>query len=123
MISLDFIGRDDDRLLTLAPSNDDAELLLITQKGTIVRQRLSAITQQGRATTGDKLQKLDPDGLVAYIHTYIHTYIHACMHTYVHTYIGVKLQKLDPDDLVASVAMVPATEEESEEEEACEDED
>ena len=59
--------RADDRLLALSPATatDDDELLLITQKGTIVRQRLSAITQQGRATTGVKLQKLDEDDLVA----------------------------------------------------------
>ena len=32
--------REDDRLLALSPCTDDEELLLITQKGTIVRQRL-----------------------------------------------------------------------------------
>ena len=55
----------DDRLVAVSPIGDigDAgELLLITQKGTIVRQRLSAISeQQGRATTGVRLQKVDTD--------------------------------------------------------------
>ena len=59
--------RADDRLLSLTPDgqDDDEELLLITQKGTIVRQRLEAIPTQSRATTGVKLQKLDEDDLVA----------------------------------------------------------
>ena len=38
-----------------------SQLLLITQKGTIVRQGLSAISEQGRATTGVRLQKVDAD--------------------------------------------------------------
>ena len=65
--------RPDDRLLALSPfandgdddALDDVELLLITQKGTVVRQRLDRIPGQGRATTGVKVQKLDPDDLVA----------------------------------------------------------
>lgn len=74
--------RDDDRLIALSPcevpksvdgqaseviEGEDAEreLLLITAKGVTVRQRLSAISEQGRATTGVLLQKLDQDDLVA----------------------------------------------------------
>ena len=68
--------RDDDRLLALssckAPAQEDGvvddaerELLLITAKGVTVRQRLSAISEQGRATTGVLLQKLDQDDVVA----------------------------------------------------------
>jgi DNA gyrase subunit A len=55
----------DDRLLALSPGTDDEELLLITQKGTIVRQLLSRISEQGRAATGVKLQRLDSNDLVA----------------------------------------------------------
>ena len=62
--------RADDRLLALssckAPAQEladgdglERELLLITAKGVTVRQRLSAISEQGRATTGVLLQKLD----------------------------------------------------------------
>ena len=40
-------------------------MLLITQKGTIVRQAVSDISEQGRATTGVQLQKLDADDYVA----------------------------------------------------------
>ena len=40
-------------------------MLLITQKGTIVRQRVAAISQQGRAATGVRLQNLDADDHVA----------------------------------------------------------
>ena len=54
-----------DRLLALSPVSEDEELLLITQRGTIVRQRINAISVQGRATTGVALQKLDDDDLVA----------------------------------------------------------
>ena len=75
--------RDDDRLIALspftlsqAPTADDAdgaagepmeehELLLITKQGTIVRQRLSMISEQGRVATGVLLQRLDQDDHVA----------------------------------------------------------
>ena len=67
--------RKDDRLLALSPfegvsqlpgaETAEQELLLITQKGVTVRQRLSRISVQGRATTGVALQKLDEDDLVA----------------------------------------------------------
>ena len=45
--------------------SDDEQVLLITQKGTIVRQSVSAVSQQGRAATGVQLQKLDADDQVA----------------------------------------------------------
>lgn len=57
--------RDDDRLLALSPASELEELLLVTQKGTIVRQRLGAIPEQGRATTGVALQRLDSEDGVA----------------------------------------------------------
>jgi DNA gyrase subunit A len=57
--------RKDDELLALSPASSDEELLLITQKGTIVRQAISGISLQSRATTGVQLQKLDADDLVA----------------------------------------------------------
>ena len=61
--------RDDDRLVALKAfdpgAEDEQELLLITAKGTIVRQRLSAISEQQRATTGVLIQRLDEDDEVA----------------------------------------------------------
>ena len=55
----------EDKLAALTQANADDQVLLITQKGTIVRQSVSAISQQGRAATGVQLQKLDPDDHVA----------------------------------------------------------
>jgi len=40
-------------------------VLLITQKGTTVRQSISAISEQGRAATGVQLQRLDASDRVA----------------------------------------------------------
>ena len=41
------------------------KVLLMTSKGIIVRQAVREISQQGRATTGVQLQKLDADDYVA----------------------------------------------------------
>merc|ERR1719424_1805557 len=54
-----------DSLAALTQASDDEQVLLITQKGTIVRQKVSAISLQGRAATGVQLQKLDPNDYVA----------------------------------------------------------
>ena len=45
--------------------DDEDELLLITEQGTIVRQKLAAVAEQSRAATGVRLQKLDIGDLVA----------------------------------------------------------
>merc|ERR1712232_1333345 len=56
---------ENDRLLTLSPvSVDDSEILLTTSKGTMVRLRVTDISQQSRMATGVKLQTLDPDDYV-----------------------------------------------------------
>ena len=54
-----------DSLAALTQASDDEQVLLITQKGTIVRQKVSAISMQGRTATGVQLQKLDPNDYVA----------------------------------------------------------
>ena len=66
MIAIKFRAKND-RLIAISPISDlgDDELLLITQKGTIVRQRLSAISVQQRTATGVRLQKLDEDDHIA----------------------------------------------------------
>jgi len=64
MIAIKF-KRETDRLLTLSQAQRSDQLLLITQKGTIVRQSVSAISAQGRAATGVQLQRLDDDDFVA----------------------------------------------------------
>ena len=48
-----------------AAEASEQELLLITEKGVTVRQRLLSISEQSRATTGVLLQRLDEDDLVA----------------------------------------------------------
>ena len=66
VIAIKFRAKND-RLIAISPISDlgDDELLLITQKGTIVRQRLSAISVQQRTATGVRLQKLDEDDHIA----------------------------------------------------------
>lgn len=48
-----------DKLTCLRPVSADDEVLVITSKGVIVRQKVSAISSQGRAATGVLVQKLD----------------------------------------------------------------
>ena len=48
-----------DKLTCLRPVGGDDEVLVITSKGVIVRQKVSAISSQGRAATGVLVQKLD----------------------------------------------------------------
>ena len=65
VIAIKFKGKDD-RLMGVLPIGDDEdELLLITEQGTIVRQKLAAVAEQSRAATGVRLQKLDIGDLVA----------------------------------------------------------
>ena len=47
------------KLTCLRPVGGDDEVLVITSKGVIVRQKVSAISSQGRAATGVLVQKLD----------------------------------------------------------------
>eukprot|EP00557_Chaetoceros_sp_GSL56_P013786 CAMPEP_0176483174 /NCGR_PEP_ID=MMETSP0200_2-20121128/3780_1 /TAXON_ID=947934 /ORGANISM="Chaetoceros sp., Strain GSL56" /LENGTH=905 /DNA_ID=CAMNT_0017879563 /DNA_START=100 /DNA_END=2814 /DNA_ORIENTATION=+ len=49
----------DDRLRCLRAVNEDDEVLVITSKGVIVRQKVSAISCQSRAATGVLVQKVD----------------------------------------------------------------
>lgn len=55
----------EDELVALSQAFEDDQLLLITTKGTILRQSVGDISQQGRAATGVQLQRLDPDDHVA----------------------------------------------------------
>ena len=49
----------DDALVCLKVLGEGEELLLVTEKGVIVRTNADKISQQSRAATGVKLQKLD----------------------------------------------------------------
>jgi len=64
MIAIKF-KRDDDELVALSQAYEDDQVLLITQKGTIVRQEVRLISEQGRSTKGVQLQRLDADDCVA----------------------------------------------------------
>ena len=52
-------GRDDDRLCCLRSVRQDDEILVTTEKGIMVRQKVSEIASQGRTATGVLIQKLD----------------------------------------------------------------
>jgi DNA gyrase subunit A len=54
-----------DELISLRIVHESAELMMITTKGVIIRQASDAITQQSRAATGVKLQRLDSDDTIA----------------------------------------------------------
>ena len=49
----------DDALVCLKVLGEGEELLLVTEKGVIVRTKADKISQQSRAATGVKLQRLD----------------------------------------------------------------
>ena len=49
----------DDELVCLKVLGEGEELLLVTEKGVIVRTKADKISQQSRAATGVKLQRLD----------------------------------------------------------------
>jgi DNA gyrase subunit A len=51
--------RDDDALVGLRVLGPGEELLLVSEKGVIVRTSADAIPQQSRAATGVRLQRLD----------------------------------------------------------------
>ena len=52
-------GRVYDRISTMRIVNEDDEILLITSKGVMVRQKVSDISCQGRSATGVLVQKVD----------------------------------------------------------------
>ena len=52
-------GIKDDKLVCLKVLGEGEELLLVTEKGVIVRTNADKISQQSRAATGVKLQRLD----------------------------------------------------------------
>ncbi len=55
-----------DTLAALTMVNDGEELMLVTQRGIIIRQLVSAISKQSRPATGVRLQRLDEsDGISA----------------------------------------------------------
>lgn len=49
----------DDTLACMRSCRDDDEVVLTTQRGTIVRQRVKDISVQGRTATGVRVQRLD----------------------------------------------------------------
>ena len=51
--------RDGDVLVGLKVLGSGEELLLVSEKGVIVRMRADAVPQQSRAATGVRLQRLD----------------------------------------------------------------
>ncbi|MEM8602240.1 MAG: DNA gyrase subunit A [Cyanobacteria bacterium P01_H01_bin.121] len=56
----------DDQLVALWVVNSEAELMVITSRGIIIRQAADDITQQSRAATGVRVQRLDnEDAIVA----------------------------------------------------------
>eukprot|EP00979_Chaetoceros_neogracilis_P005044 scaffold862_cov221-Chaetoceros_neogracile.AAC.3 len=59
VIATKFKPGSNDSLSCLRPVSKDDEVLVITSKGVIVRQKVSAISSQGRAATGVLVQKVD----------------------------------------------------------------
>ena len=54
-----------DTLASLCVVNEDDELVMVTSRGIIIRQSVSAISQQSRAATGVRVQRLDKDDAIA----------------------------------------------------------
>ena len=59
VIAIKFKKTTDDEMKCLLAAGETDEVLLITAKGIIVRQQVSAIPVQGRAATGVTVQRLD----------------------------------------------------------------
>ncbi len=55
----------DDQLVALRVVGENEELMMVTNRGVIIRQAADAITQQSRAATGVKVQRLDSDDAIA----------------------------------------------------------
>ncbi len=56
---------EDDTLVALLVVNEDEELMLVTNRGIIIRQRVNDISIQSRAAQGVRLQKLDGEDAIA----------------------------------------------------------
>jgi len=54
-----------DRMAALHIVNDDDELMIITNRGIIIRQAVNAISSQSRPATGVRVQRLDEDDAIA----------------------------------------------------------
>jgi DNA gyrase subunit A len=54
-----------DRLAALRIVNEDDELMIITNRGIIIRQAVNAISSQSRSATGVRVQRLDEDDAIA----------------------------------------------------------
>lgn len=59
VIAIKFKAGTEDTLACMRSCRDDDEVVLTTQKGTIVRQRVKDISVQGRTATGVRVQRLD----------------------------------------------------------------
>jgi len=57
--------KDDDALAALLIVNEGDELMLVTNRGIIIRQRVNDISIQSRPATGVRLQKLDDEDAIA----------------------------------------------------------
>lgn len=57
------IGKD--RLAALRVVNEGDELMIVTTRGIIIRQRINAISPQSRMATGVRVQRLDEDDAIA----------------------------------------------------------
>jgi len=54
-----------DRLAGLRIVSEDAELMIVTNRGIIIRQAVCAISSQSRAASGVRVQRLDEDDAIA----------------------------------------------------------
>ena len=55
----------DDRLAAIHVVNQEDELMIITNRGIIIRQAVDAISPQSRTATGVRVQRLDDDDAIA----------------------------------------------------------
>jgi len=64
VIAIKFKAGTGDSLACMRACSDDYEVVLSTQKGTIVRQRVAAIALQSRTATGVRVQRLDEGNVI-----------------------------------------------------------
>ena len=55
----------DDRLVAIDIVNPDDELMIVTNRGIMIRQAVQAISLQSRNATGVRVQRLDKDDAIA----------------------------------------------------------
>jgi DNA gyrase subunit A len=53
-----------DKLAALRVVNPDEEMMIVTNRGIIIRQAIDAISSQSRMATGVRVQKLDEDDAI-----------------------------------------------------------